>query len=81
MNCGDSPLVGQIHNSQNKVVSNKDPRMEALLDWFIDNWDVLTKDPNDKAAGKKSDPTAHAKSKQRKASRNHKSSKSQRKKP
>lgn len=80
MNCGDSSLVGQIKNSQNKVVSNKDPRMEALLDWFIDNWDVLTKDPYDKVAGKKSDPTAHEKRKRHKESRNHKSSKSRKKK-
>ena len=66
--------------AQNKLKSTKDPRMEALLDWFIDNWDVLTKDPNDKAAGKKSDPTAHGKRKRHKASRNHKMSKSRRKK-
>ena len=80
MNGGDSSLAGQMHNSQNKVVSNKDPRMEALLDWFIDNWDMLTKDPNDKAAGKNSGPNAHKKSKEHKASRNHKLSKSRRQK-
>jgi hypothetical protein len=60
MNGGDSSLVSQINNSQNRVVSNKDP--------------------HDKTAGKKSDPTAREESKQHKASRNHKSSKSQRKK-
>ena len=47
---------------QNGKPQQNDPRMDALLDWFVDNWEFLTRDPNEKATVQNDDPNEPGKS-------------------
>ena len=46
-----------------------DPRMDALLDWFVDNWAVLTRAPSNKSVGQQTssiEPVKNIRSRRRK---------------